>query len=121
MSIDSTPSSSSRGIPPSCDVTTVFAVLAAMTFSASGAAPTPLYQEYQSHFALTPFMITVIFATYVLCLLLALLPVGSRAHFLVALRNVAPERMLRMGIAALSLGVMITLAGVQWGLMGVLM
>jgi MFS family permease len=53
-----------------------------MTFSASGAAPTPLYQEYQSHFGLTPFMVTVIFATYVLCLLLALLTVGSLSDFL---------------------------------------
>jgi MFS family permease len=61
----------------SCNVTTVTAVISAMTFSASGAAPTPLYQEYQSQFGLTPFMVTVIFATYVLCLLLALLTVGS--------------------------------------------
>jgi hypothetical protein len=67
MSINATPSSSSQGGALSCNVTTVVAVLAAMTFSASGAAPTPLYQEYQSHFGLTPFMITVIFATYVLC------------------------------------------------------
>jgi hypothetical protein len=52
-----------------------------MTFSASGAAPTPLYQEYQSHFGLTPFMVTVIFATYVLCLLLALLTVGSLSDY----------------------------------------
>ena len=81
MSIDSTPSSSPQGRSLSCNVTTVFAVLAAMTFSASGAAPTPLYQEYQSHFGLTPFMITVIFATYVLCLLLALLTVGSLSDF----------------------------------------
>jgi hypothetical protein len=46
----------------SCNVTTVTAVISAMTFSASGAAPTPLYQEYQSHFGLTPLMVTVIFA-----------------------------------------------------------
>jgi len=52
-----------------------------MTFSASGAAPTPLYQEYQSHFGLTPFMVTVIFATYVLSLLLALLTVGSLSDY----------------------------------------
>jgi hypothetical protein len=39
----------------------------------------------------------------------------------VALRNVAPDRMLRIGIAALSLGVMITLVGIQWGLVGVMM
>jgi MFS family permease len=43
------------------------------------------------------------------------------AVIVVALRNVAPERMLRMGIASLSLGVVITLAGVQWGLVGVMM
>ena len=82
MSINATPASSSQGRLLSCNVTTIFAVLAAMTFSASGAAPTPLYQEYQSHFGLTPFMITVIFATYVLCLLLALLTVGSLSDFL---------------------------------------
>jgi hypothetical protein len=39
----------------------------------------------------------------------------------VALRNVVPERMLLLGIASLSLGVMIALAGVQWGLVGVMM
>ena len=82
MSINATPASSSQGRLLSCNVTTIFAVLVAMTFSASGAAPTPLYQEYQSHFGLTPFMITVIFATYVLCLLLALLTVGSLSDFL---------------------------------------
>ena len=65
----------------SCHVTTITAVIAAMTFSASGAAPTPLYQEYQSHFGLTPFLVTVIFATYVLCLLLALLTVGSLSDY----------------------------------------
>src|SRR5258705_2082238 len=81
MCIDSIPSSSSQCRSLSCNVTTIVAVLAAMTFSASGAAPTPLYQEYQSHFGLTPFMITVIFATYVLCLLLALLTVGSLSDF----------------------------------------
>ena len=66
----------------SCNVTTITAVISAMTFSASGAAPTPLYQEYQSHFGLTPFMVTVIFATYVLCLLLALLTVGSLSDYI---------------------------------------
>ena len=37
------------------------------------------------------------------------------AVIVVALRKVAPDRMLRMGIAALSLGVMITLAGINGG------
>jgi MFS family permease len=57
--------------------TTVMAVIAAMTFSASGAAPTPLYHEYQELFSLTPFMLTTVFAAYVLSLLTALLTVGS--------------------------------------------
>ena len=61
----------------SCSVTTVTAVAAAITLAATGAAPTPLYHQYQEHFSLTPFMITIIFAAYVLCLLFALLTVGS--------------------------------------------
>jgi MFS family permease len=65
----------------SCYVTTVTAVAAAITFSASGAAPTPLYHEYQEHFGLTPFVITIIFAAYVLSLLLALLTVGSLSDY----------------------------------------
>jgi MFS family permease len=48
-----------------------------MTFSASGAAPTPLYHLYQEHFGLTPALVTVIFAAYVLSLLLALLTTGA--------------------------------------------
>jgi MFS family permease len=66
----------------SCYVTTATAVAAAITFSASGAAPTPLYHEYQEHFGLTPFVITIIFAAYVLSLLLALLTVGSLSDYI---------------------------------------
>src|SRR3977135_4365995 len=66
----------------SCYVTTATAVAAAITFSATGAAPTPLYYAYQQHFGLTPFMITMIFAAYVLCLLLALLTVGSLSDYI---------------------------------------
>lgn len=61
--------------------TTVAAVITAMTFSASGAAPTPLYHQYQESFGLTPFAITVIFAAYVLSLLAALLTVGSLSDY----------------------------------------
>src|ERR1700730_8769040 len=66
----------------SCSVTTVMAVIAAMTFSACGAAPTPLYQQYQESFGLTPFMLTVVFAAYVLSLLAALLTVGSLSDYI---------------------------------------
>jgi MFS transporter len=56
---------------------TIFATLAAITFSASGAVPTPLFHQYQEDFGLTPALLTIIFAAYVLCLLLALLTTGS--------------------------------------------
>src|SRR5882757_4281162 len=66
----------------STGATTVTAVVTAMTFAASGAAPTPLYQQYQESFGLTPFMLTVIFAAYVLSLLAALLTVGSLSDYI---------------------------------------
>jgi MFS family permease len=62
--------------------TTVVAVITAMTFSASGAAPTPLYHQYQESFGLTPFAVTIIFAAYVLSLLAALLTVGSLSDYI---------------------------------------
>jgi hypothetical protein len=82
MSISVDPCSSPHPGTLSCYVTTAVAVAAAITFSASGAAPTPLYHEYQEHFGLTAFMITIIFAAYVLCLLLALLTVGSLSDYI---------------------------------------
>src|SRR3977135_3260394 len=82
MSVSVDPCASRPPGTLSCYVTTATAVAAAITFSASGAAPTPLYQEYQEHFGLPAFMITVIFASYVLCLLLALLTVGSLSDYI---------------------------------------
>jgi len=58
-------------------MTTVVAVMTAMTFSACGAAPTALYQHYQASMGLTPGIVTVVFAAYVLSLLAALLTTGS--------------------------------------------
>jgi MFS family permease len=55
----------------------IVAMMTGMTFSASGAAPTPLYPLYQERFGLTSAMVTVIFAAYVLSLLLALLTTGA--------------------------------------------
>ena len=76
--------------------TTVIAVITAMTFAASGAAPTTLYQRYQEVFGLTPFILTVIFGAYVLSLL------GASAHRRLAVglyrpppgdpRGVGPQR-----------------------------
>jgi hypothetical protein len=68
-------------------------------FLGERAAPTPLYQEYQNHFGLTPFRLTMIFATYVLCLLLALMTVGSLSDFLG--RRPAILSALAMNVAAM--------------------
>jgi MFS family permease len=62
--------------------TAVIAVIAAMTFSACGAAPTPLYHQYQESLGLTAAMVTVIFAAYVLSLLLALLTTGALSDYI---------------------------------------
>ncbi|MGB6703696.1 MAG: MFS transporter, partial [Pseudolabrys sp.] len=62
--------------------TTVMAVFTAMTFSACGAAPTPLYHQYQESFGLTPFVLTIVFAAYVVSLLAALLTVGSLSDYI---------------------------------------
>jgi MFS family permease len=43
---------------------------------------TPLYHEYQESFGLTPFMLTIIFAAYVVSLLAALLTVGSLSDYI---------------------------------------
>ena len=82
MSASSEPCVSPSSGTLSCYVTTLTAVAAAITFAASGAAPTPLYHQYQQHFGLTPFMITIIFGAYVLSLLLALLTVGSLSDYI---------------------------------------
>ena len=62
--------------------TTLVAVIAAVTFGASGSAPTPLYHQYQESFGLSPLTITVIFAAYVISLLAALLTVGSVSDYI---------------------------------------
>jgi len=66
----------------SYNATTLIAVITAMTFAASGAAPTTLYLRYQETFGFTPFVLTVIFGAYVLSLLGALLTVGSLSDYI---------------------------------------
>jgi MFS family permease len=64
-----------------CRNLTIFAVIAAITFSASSSAPTPLYRIYQDHLALTPLTLTIIFGAYAFSLLAALLTVGSLSDY----------------------------------------
>ena len=63
--------------PASLRAVTLYGVVTAMTFSAASGAPTPLYRVYQDSFALSPFLLTMIFAVYTFSLLAALLTVGS--------------------------------------------
>jgi MFS family permease len=62
--------------------TTFIAVITAMTFAASAAAPTVLYQQYQETFGLTPFILTIVFGAYAFSLLGALLTVGSLSDYI---------------------------------------
>jgi MFS family permease len=77
------------------------AFVTAMTFLASGAAPTALYHLYQESFGLTPLAVTIIFAAYVLSLLLALLTVGSLSDYIG--RRPAILTALVMNMAAMAL------------------
>jgi MFS family permease len=62
--------------------TTLYAAVAAISFSAASSAPTPLYHLYQQSMGLSPAMITVIFAAYSFALLGALLTVASLSDHL---------------------------------------
>lgn len=52
-----------------------------LTFLAGSSAPTPLYPVYQAAWGFTPITVTVIFGTYALTVLAALLVLGSLSDF----------------------------------------
>src|SRR5471030_2698922 len=56
---------------------TLFSFGGAMLIAASSSAVTPLYHLYQASMHLTPFSVTIVFASYVASLLAALLTVGG--------------------------------------------
>jgi MFS family permease len=60
---------------------TLFSFAGAMLIAASSAAVTPLYRLYQESMHLTPFWITIVFASYVASLLAALLTVGGLSDY----------------------------------------
>jgi Na+/melibiose symporter-like transporter len=60
---------------------TLFSFGGAMLIAASSSAVTPLYRLYQQSMHLTPFWITIVFATYVASLLAALLTVGGLSDY----------------------------------------
>src|SRR5882724_5217889 len=60
---------------------TLFSFGGAILIAASSSAVTPLYRLYQQSMHLTPFWITIVFASYVASLLTALLTVGGLSDF----------------------------------------
>jgi Major Facilitator Superfamily len=60
---------------------TLFSFAGAMLIAASSSAVTPLYRLYQASMHLTPFWITIVFATYVASLLAALLTLGGLSDY----------------------------------------
>src|SRR6201985_2828266 len=71
--------SSTRSLSPGA--MTVLRFVSAMLIAASSSAVTPLYHLYQASMQLTPFWITVVFASYVASLLAALLTVGGLSDY----------------------------------------
>ena len=68
-----------RSISPG--VMTSYSFAGAMLIGAGSSAVTPLYRLYQQSMHLTPFWITVVFASYVVSLLAALLTVGGLSDY----------------------------------------
>src|ERR1700761_1238283 len=62
-------------------VMTAYSFAGAILIGASSGAVTPLYRLYQQSMHLTPFWITVVFSSYVVSLLAALLTVGSLSDY----------------------------------------
>jgi Major Facilitator Superfamily len=60
---------------------TLFSFGGAMLIAASSSAVTPLYHLYQASMHLTPFSVTIVFASYVASLLAALLTVGGLSDY----------------------------------------
>jgi Major Facilitator Superfamily len=69
-----------RSLPPAA--MTLFSFAGAMLIAAGSSAVTPLYRLYQASMQLTPFWITVVFASYVASLLTALLTVGGLSDYI---------------------------------------
>jgi Major Facilitator Superfamily len=71
--------SAARALPSSA--MTLFSFAGAILIAASSSAVTPLYHLYQASMHLTPFWITIVFASYVASLLAALLTVGGLSDY----------------------------------------
>jgi MFS family permease len=102
----------------STSITAIFATATAITFSTVAGAPTPIYRFYREALGLTPFTITLIFATYSFTMIASFLTiarlsdyVGRKPMILVALALNAVA--LLLFIVAESAGALIVARAVQ--------
>jgi MFS family permease len=65
----------------STSITAVYATATAITFSTVAGAPTPIYRFYREALGLTPFMITLIFATYAFAMIASFLTVARLSDY----------------------------------------
>jgi MFS family permease len=77
--LSASPQSTTRSL--SSGAMTVFSFTSAMLIAAGSSAVTPLYHLYQASMHLTPFWVTIVFASYVASLLAALLTVGGLSDY----------------------------------------
>jgi MFS family permease len=85
--------------PVSRSITAAYAAVTAITFSAVSAAPTPIYRFYRETLGLTPFTITLIFATYSFTMIATFLTVARLSDFV----GRKPMMLLGLGLNAVAL------------------
>jgi MFS family permease len=61
--------------------TAIYATLTAITFSAVSGAPTPIYRFYREALGLTPFAITLIFATYAFAMIASFVTIARLSDY----------------------------------------
>ncbi len=66
----------------STSITAIYATATAITFSTVAGAPTPIYRFYREALGLTPFAITVIFATYAFTMIASFLTIARLSDYL---------------------------------------
>ncbi|MBB3592578.1 MFS family permease [Rhizobium sp. BK529] len=87
-----------------------FHALTLAIFFGASAAPTPLYRIYQEAFAVSPFLITVIFAVYSFALLAALLIAGSISDHL----GRRPVIFAALMLEIIAMGLFSIASGAEW-------
>ena len=83
----------------STSITAVYATATAITFSAVSGAPTPIYRFYREALGLTPFTITLIFATYSFTMIAAFLTIARLSDYV----GRKPMILLALGLNAVAL------------------